>query len=332
VKKILIISDGIPGHFNQSQGIALIVSEQHQCSTSTHQMSWRVHFLRSVCTLVAKLLLQLHSKMIARSILWMYSPVHIQGYDLIVATGGNTAPLSAAIKLIYPVPVIQLGSPRGLHSSMFTSLVTIEKYFDHPSNIIAAVSPNLYSPAICLRAAQEQNLAEHLLFLIGGEGIGYSYSIKEWERMMLKIQDIHARIKLPVSIVTSRRTSPEVEALFQLNLKNILGDYCVWFHQGDKNFNLGALLGSATNIFVTEDSAMMISESISSGKPVTTLYPSSIQSPPRYENHISKYSHLGLIDRKPLYDFDILSKQDLNQKIAEYRIELANKLMKAIGW
>ena len=332
MKQILIISDGIPGHFNQSNGVALMISETYECTITTHKMSWRLNFLRSACTVIAKLLLRLENKIIARCILWMYSPIHIQGYDLIIAAGGNTMPVSAAIKLAHSIPVIQLGSPRGLHSSMFNALVTIEKYFEHPSNIVAAISPNLYSPGVCSIAAEEDNLSEHILFLIGGEGIGYSYSTNEWEGMLTSIQALSSKTKLPISIVTSRRTAPEVEDLFQSRLKNILSDYSAWFNHGDKNFNLAALLGSAKNIFVTEDSAMMISESISSGKPVTTLYPSNIKSPLRYENHISKYADLELIKRSPLYDFELRSQQDLNARITEHRQELVKKLMRAISW
>ena len=238
----------------------------------------------------------------------------------------------ACDKLVYSVPAIQLGSPRGLHSSMFNALVTIEKYFDHPSNIVATISPNLYSPAVCCRAAQKDNLSDHILFLIGGEGIGYSYSFNEWESMLTRIQTLYSQTKLPISIVTSRRTLPEVEDLFQSRLKNILGEYSTWFHHGDKNFNLASLLGSATNIFVTEDSAMMISESISSGKPVTTLYPSTIKSPTRYETHISQYADLELIKRSPIYDFELRSQQDLNTRITQHRNQLTKKLMRAIGW
>ena len=332
MKKILIISDGIPGHYNQSNGVALMISETCDCVIKTHELSWHFYTLRSACTFIAKLLLRFNNKNIARCILWMYTPINTQGYDLVIAAGGNTMPVSAAIKLAYSLPVIQLGSPRGLHSSMFNALVTIEKYFDHPSNIVAAISPNLYSPAVCSIAAKEDNLSEHILFLIGGEGIGYSYSTNEWEGMLTSIQALSSKIKLPISIVTSRRTAPEVEDLFQSRLKNILGDYCAWFHHGDKNFNLAGLLGSAKNIFVTEDSAMMISESISSGKPVTTLYPSNIKSPLRYENHISKYADLELIKRSPLYDFELRSQQDLNARITEHRQELVKKLMRAISW
>ena len=332
MKKILIISDGIPGHYNQSNGVALMISETCDCVIKTHELSWHFYTLRSACTFIAKLLLRFNNKNIARGILWMYTPINTQGYDLVIAAGGNTMPVSAAIKLAYSLPVIQLGSPRGLHSSMFNALVTIEKYFDDPSNIVAMISPNLYSPAVCSIAAQKDNLSDHILFLIGGEGIGYSYGPNEWESMLTSIQSLHSQINLPISIVTSRRTLPEVEHLFQLRLKNILGDYCAWFHDGDKNFNLSALLGSAVNIFVTEDSAMMISESISSGKPVTTLYPSNIKSPLRYENHISKYADLELIKRSPLHDLELRSKQNLNARITEHRQELAKKLMRAIRW
>jgi uncharacterized protein len=332
MKKILIINDGIPGHYNQSNGVALMISETCDCAITTHELSWHFYTLRSASTFIAKLLLRFNNKNIARGILWMYKPINTQGYDLVIAAGGNTMPVSAAIKLAHSLPVIQLGSPRGLHSSMFNALVTVEKYFDHPSNIVATISPNLYSSAVCSIAAQKDNLSDHILFLIGGEGIGYSYGLNEWESMLTSIQSLHSQINLPISIVTSRRTPPEVEHLFQSRLKNILGDYCAWFHDGDKNFNLAALLGSAVNIFVTEDSAMMISESISSGKPVTTLYPSNIKSPFRYENHISKYADLELIKRSPLHDLELRSQQNLNAKITEHRQELTEKLMRAIVW
>ena len=332
MKKILIVSDGIPGHFNQSKGVALMLSETYECNIAINEISWRFYALRSACTLIAKFLLRFNIKNIARSILWMYSPVNIQGYDLVIAAGGNTMPVSAAIKLAYSVPVIQLGSPRGLHSSMFSALVTVEKYFDHPSNIVATVSPNLYSPALCSVAAQKDNFAEHILFLIGGEGTGYSYTTNEWESMLTAIQALGSKTSLPITVVTSRRTPPEIEDLLQARLKNILSNFSAWFHHGDKNFNLAALLGSATNIFVTEDSTMMISESISSGKPVTTLYPSNIKSPKRYENHIFKYAQLGLIQRSSLHELKLRSQQDLNSIITEHRQDLIKKLTRAIGW
>ena len=47
---------------------------------------------------------------------------------------------------------------------------------------------------------------------------------------------------------------------------------------------------------------MMISESISSGKKVTTLFPAFIDTPERYSNHIQKYRDLNLIDSQSIKD------------------------------
>ena len=112
MKKILIISDGIPGHFNQSNGVALMIGETCECTISTHELSWRLYFLRSACNIFGKLLLGLNNKKIARGILWMHAPIDIQGHDLVIAAGGNTMQVSAAIKLAYSLPVIQLMSGR----------------------------------------------------------------------------------------------------------------------------------------------------------------------------------------------------------------------------
>ena len=144
----------------------------------------------------------------------MYTPINTQGYDLVIAAGGNTMPVSAAIKLAYSLPVIQLGSPRGLHSSMFNALVTVEKYFDHPSNIVAAISPNLYSPAVCSIAAQKDNLSDHILFLIGGEGIGYSYGLNEWESMLTSIQALISKINCPYLLLPQEEHRQRLKTYF----------------------------------------------------------------------------------------------------------------------
>ena len=71
MKKILIISDGIPGHFNQSNGVAFMIKETFECAITTHELSWRLYALRSACNIFAKLLLRFNNKNIARGILWM---------------------------------------------------------------------------------------------------------------------------------------------------------------------------------------------------------------------------------------------------------------------
>ena len=133
-------------------------------------------------------------------------------------------------------------------------------------------------------------------------------------------------------IVTSRRSDPNVEKKIQLELQNLPINYSAWFHQGAKNLNLAALFGSAENIFVTEDSTMMISESISSGKPVTTLFPRNIKSPRRYKAQIQKYLELNLITRESIENFSIKEIENSSKNIQSHLSNLCDQLEERIQW
>ena len=332
MKNIIIISDGIPGHVNQSKGVAVLLAQSFPVNIKLHEMTYKISFLRALFTIIAKVLLKKPNRVSAKIISFFYSSLDLKNCDLIIAAGGKTAPCAAANSLLSNVPAIQLGSPRGMNSRLFSALVTVERYFNDPSNIVASLTPNLYSPESCARSSIEQGLKEHILFLIGGEGIGYSYKEHEWESLVAGIQYMYSVTKLPISIVTSRRSDPRVEKKLRSQLCNIPIDYSAWFHSGDKDFKLDALLGAAKNIFVTEDSAMMISESISSGQPVTTLYPSSINSPLRYQQHIFKYVDLGFITRQSIKKFSLKEKINTTKNVEDHLANLKNKLIARINW
>jgi len=138
MKNILLISDGIPGHFNQSKGVASILSKTHPSNIHLTELSFKIHQLRGLITVFSRILMKLPNKLTANLVSFMYSSIETHGIDLIIAAGGKTAPYSAAIKVLNNIPVIQLGSPRGLHSSLFNALVTVERYYEDSSNIIAS--------------------------------------------------------------------------------------------------------------------------------------------------------------------------------------------------
>jgi mitochondrial fission protein ELM1 len=332
MKNMLIISDGIPGHFNQSKGVASILSKKHPSNISIIELSFKSHQFRRLITVLSRLLMKIPNRLTAKIISFFYSSINTNEIDLIIAAGGKTAPYSAALKILNDIPVIQLGSPRGLHSSLFNALVTVERYYEDSSNIIASITPNLYSPEVCTIAAKQKNLNEHILFLIGGEGIGYSYEDREWESLISAIKDLYNETHFPITVVTSRRSDPKVERKIKSELQEIPLDYSAWFHQGARNFNLAALFGAAKNIFVTEDSAMMISESISSGKPVTTLFPSGIKSPMRHKAHIQKYIDLNLITREPIEKFSIKEIENSSKNVQNHLSKLRDQLEEKIQW
>ena len=300
--KTLILSDGIPGHFNQSRGVASLLQEDIDLNEKVVQLEPKIRSLRSPIKLIARYLCNNLTKFKARIIISFFKPIDSSHVKLIIAAGGNTAAFSAALSLLTDIPNIQLGSPRGIHSKNFNTHLTIEKYFDVPNNVVLEITPNLYSPESCKNASNEKALLNSALFLIGGQGIGYSYEEAEWNQLIQNIIDFTKLTNSKATIVTSRRTDPSIEELLKSSLSNYFTDDSIWFHDGGANANLAELFGNATKIFVTEDSAMMISESISSGKKVTTLFPKSVKTPARYSNHIQKYRDLNLIDSQSIKD------------------------------
>ena len=300
--RTLILSDGIPGHFNQSRGVASLLKEDIDLNEEVIKLEPKIKSLRSPIKLIARYLCNNLTQFKAKIIINLFKSIDSSDAKLIIAAGGNTAAYSAALSLLTDIPNIQLGSPRGIHSKNFNAHLTIERYFDVPNNLVLDITPNLYSPELCMNASNEKAFLNSALLLIGGQGIGYSYEETEWNQLIKNIIDFTDVTHSKITIVTSRRTDPSIEALLKSSLSNCFTDDSIWFHAGGANANLAELFGNAAKIFVTEDSAMMISESISSGKKVTTLFPAFIDTPERYSNHIQKYRDLNLIDSQSIKD------------------------------
>ena len=82
------------------------------------------------------------------------------------------------------------------------------------------------------------------------------------------------------------------------------------------------LLYIADNIFVTEDSSTMLSEAISSGKKVISIYPQNINAPDKYLEIIAKYEGLGFIERcnvTNIKEFSLSGEINIQEKVDSYR-------------
>ena len=53
-EKALIISDSVPGHFNQSIGICTLLSEEIEMEFSIVEMKWKVKVLRSLFKIIGR--------------------------------------------------------------------------------------------------------------------------------------------------------------------------------------------------------------------------------------------------------------------------------------
>jgi len=291
--RIAIISDGIPGHFNQSLGVANLLDESIPNEQTIFNIAHKFPLIRSVIRLYLRYLFKNVRTLKIQKILDIYYPLNLKDFDLIIATGGNTSFITAALSKKYNIPSIQIGSLRGLKSSYFTAHITLEPDIGSSSNIVTLLAPNKYKPNL-ERNKINKNKA---LFLLGGDGAGYTYSMDDWEKLEKNIKHFESTTGIKPLIVTSRRTNK----IHEDYLYNEMRAYCdpgsIWFHRGGKNADLNTMFNNSDFIYVTEDSAMMITESVSSGLSVSTLSPKTIKSDAKYENMLSRLESNNLINR-----------------------------------
>ena len=329
MKKALIISDSIPGHFNQSIGICTLLNERIAVEFSIVEMQWKVRSLRFLFKIIGRKLCNNLSKTKSKLILTFFNNINVEGFDFLVASGGNTFPVNAALSKLYGIPNIQLGSPRGISSELFNAHLTFERYSNSSNNIVYDIAPNRYSPENCIN--NNINVGK-ILLLFGGKGMGYSYSKNDINHIIQSLNDLTNKLDREIVCVTSRRSDKNHERMLRNNLKNLSVD-SIWFHSGGENADLKELFSLSEYIYVTEDSAMMISESISSGKHVTTIYPKNFKCPQRYTKQIKGYVDKGFIQRKKIdQDLKINSVSLHKQNIEESRSRLRKNILENLNY
>jgi mitochondrial fission protein ELM1 len=142
------------------------------------------------------------------------------------------------------------------------------------------------------------------LLIIGGSGSGYKYRDKDWHQLSTWANDACKNFNIQWLITTSRRTGTTAENILRSKITPENIAYAVWW--GEKNEKiLPALMGASQRIFVTADSMSMITEAISSSRPVNVLYTQSKNVNTRYEEALDRLYNNGYCSADNFYDSEI---------------------------
>ena len=181
-----------------------------------------------------------------------------------------------------------------------------------------------YKPVI--RKSRRTN---KVLFLIGGDGAGYKFTDKDWINL---VENIKKNKIIPI-VITSRRTNKSHENLLINELKNISDESSAWYHKSNIKIDLNRLYLDVDCIYVTEESATMAAEAISSGLPVYTLYPELANPSQSFVTHLLKYEKLNFIKRQSMQsEFDKIIYDSFSvNKVLEIRNNLRIEILKKIN-
>ena len=306
--RICHLSEGVAGHDGQVLGVIKTLRDAgYDVSTKTVSVRWKIHFLRGLLRLLSRKLSKYPNFISRKLILFCYKFASVNEVDVIISGGANLAPLNLAMSKTLKVKNIHLSTPRDWKISDFSAYITSSKVSTSPSNLVPEIVPNQFDPKTCkelgTKFISEKGIEglKFSLLVLGGDGIGYTYTKREWIELIDNFSSFCETKESNPLFITSRRTPKEIENLIKERFEVSMS---VLFHSEKARGKFDHLLYLAHDIFVTEDSSTMISEAISSGKKIASIFPQNIKAPEKYSQIIMKYESLGFIERCDIQSID----------------------------
>lgn len=272
--RILIVSDGRPGHFNLSEGIAAALGRVQPTTISRLAVCrgrWpgRATAWITRTGLPPPLILKL---------IYAISAETIPKVDVVVSAGAETLAASIAIARLRSIPNIHYGSLRQFRAEDFALVLTsYAANAGRPRHAFAA-KPAPFDPASLGPPIDPRlwpaGLPPTLGLAIGGDAAGCRFASADWDALFALIKSTAARDGVRWIVSNSRRSaatlSDRLSALAAEPESPIMRFVDVRDPAAPR---LWQAFSSTHAVLVTADSSSMVSEGISARRPVIALAP-----------------------------------------------------------
>jgi mitochondrial fission protein ELM1 len=298
--QVWVLSDGQPGHFNQSRGIVLALRMVRPVKVSWIDVRLRFGLARKLL----RWYLNRASGQWARKALQLFYRMDAlpqQPCELIVSAGGNTSFANVWLAQLMGVPNVFAGSLRGLDPALFRAVLTLEPIAGAASSLPVMLPPSPIQAGAAsergerLRARLGTTADRYWTLLLGGDGAGYRYREEDWRALQQLLKSLSHQYGIRWLIASSRRTGPAAERLLRDGLGSGAALQC-WYTDGDV-FHIEEFLGAAERVFVTEDSMTMLTEAIYSQRPVHSLAPRRAKPDERFSRALQRFVEQGWLCR-----------------------------------
>jgi len=269
--RILILSDGRPGHFNLSEGIARALT-RHRPGDVGRQPVRRYAPGRLAAWAI-------NARLPAR---WLLSALHrldadaIPACDVIVSAGAETLSASVALARLRGVPNIHYGSLRAFRPRDFALVLTSYAGRADADRVVFAAKPAPFDPADLGPpsdpATWPDGRPRRVVIAVGGPAPDCPFETDDWGSLERLVGEL-AGLGLTLSVTNSRRTPDEVsDGLAKLARPG--GPIARWIdvRQPDAA-RFFSLLADADALLVTADSSSMVSEAVFARRPIVALAP-----------------------------------------------------------
>lgn len=283
---ILVLSDGKPGHYNQSLGIMDRMSHVPvEIVEVRFKRKWRDNVLRVFARLLAGVWLP--RKLTRAMLKWSMessSATAVLGagrFDAILSTGSSVAAPNLLLGQLTGAKTVVCTRPSPVGTAHFDLAILPERM--RPRRLASNTTMTLGVPnRIALEHVETAGtaLAERLGIdnqrviglLLGGDDGHYSIPADMVSSLCDVLLDVCEQGEMRLALTTSRRTDPKSEDTIKSRMS---GNPCCCFSilasEPQQENPVPGILGISDVVIVTEDSFSMVCEAASSGKKIIIL-------------------------------------------------------------
>lgn len=250
--RVLILSDGKPGHFNQAVAFARLLGCDYDVATVAFNFTGgkAISYLLDRCGIYWCGIFSVN-----------FPERH---YGAVVSAGSATYYANRTVAKKIKCPAIAIMFPRGYRLDF--DLIIAQNH-DHPPQedhiVCLPVNLSMSQPVGIVKPDAEQR---YLGLIIGGDSQHGKLSVSRLEHQIDSILSLFPEHK--IWLTTSRRTSAAVETM----LAGYDIDFAVYYSQQQIN-PIPDFLEHCEVVFITADSSSMISEAVSNGKAKVEILP-----------------------------------------------------------
>ena len=285
--RAILLSDGKPGHYNQSLGVIERMPEcEYHWIDVKFRSKQRDNLLRVLIRLFGRFRL---SRWLIKACLHMalqqdiLDEIYAIEPDFILSTGSSVAAPNLLIGQLFDAKTVtcRRPSPVGIHH--FDLAILPRMYWSprrNRANVCKTLGvPNRVRPEKLetqrkeLQTDLDLSDQRRIGVLIGGEDRYYTITETTALRLIEVLQQFATRWDSQLLLTTSRRTPLPVENLISEHLSNTQHCPILVLAHGENSLTdpVGTIFALADVIIVTEDSFSMVCEAASSGKRVIIL-------------------------------------------------------------
>jgi uncharacterized protein len=295
--KVLLISDGRPGHFSLSDGIVAAIARLRP--VDVHRLE-----VKRPRLVPARLLSTLTNRGVPPGVVLQrvfgVDASALPKTDLIVSSGGDTIAANiAAARVLGGVPNLFYGSLRRFKPDDFALVLnSYARYAAHPKYLVT-LKPNKLDPGELAPSAPSPNYASGQPprtagLLLGGDTPTMTFGQANWQRIADFVRATHKSHGTRWMASNSRRTPDEVSDQFSAlaaEPDSPISRYVDVRKTGSGT--LREIFVASGAIAVTADSSSMLSEAIWVRCPVVALSPAHSSLPPDEQDYRTFLSDSG---------------------------------------